>query len=166
MKTQTTRVKTEWSTIGNNLSTAAPIFGCYLCDCPSHTSQWWHSSGRCLPPWRSNSLLGVLPDEREGRSRSGSRHFSPYAHRGDIYLTFSSNIHFSCWTSARRWNSSPTSSSDSSAGRWDWGLPAPDWRTEDVIREQHVIVLSRLWKHVIAIADVLFTTGFQKKGEL
>lgn len=103
--------------------------------------------------------------ERERRSRSGSRHFSPYAHRGDIYLTFSSNIHFSCWTSARRWNSSPTSSSDSSAGRWDWGLPAPDWRTEDVIREQHVIVLSRLWKHVIAIADVLFTTGFQKKGD-
>lgn len=88
--------------------------------------------------------------ERERRSRLGSRHFSPYAHRGDIYLTFSSNIHFSCWTSARRWNSSPTSSSDSSAGRWDWGLPAPDWRTEDVIREQHVIVRSYDTCYVIA----------------
>lgn len=44
-------------------------------------------------------------------------------------LTFSSSIHFSCWTSASRWNSSPTSSSDNSAGRWDWGLPPPDWQT-------------------------------------
>lgn len=36
--------------------------------------------------------------------------------------TFSSSIHFSCWTSASLWKSSLTSSSERSAGRWDWGL--------------------------------------------
>lgn len=38
---------------------------------------------------------------------------------GNGGLAFSSSIHFCCWTSASLWNSSPTSSSDRSAGRWD-----------------------------------------------
>lgn len=72
--------------------------------------------------------------------------------------TFSSSIHFSCWTSASLWKSSLTSSSERSAGRWDWGLLVLDCGKRNKTLLKHLNYLQICWKdHVLRMFQLLLS---------